>query len=308
MKARIYTAMEALESLNTKFSIENAVTFNVGEGGFPRAVLTAGGSEAHVYLHGAHVTLYQPEGAEAVLFMSGSSVFRDGKAIRGGVPIIFPWFGDHKSNPSLPAHGFVRTRAWTVTGTELLSDRRTKIVFELSDNQATRALWNHSFIARLTVVLGSMLELNLEVSNTGESAFEFEEALHSYFRVGAIGQTSVTGLEGAEYVDKVDAKRLKRQGNDPIEIEGETDRVYLDTQSTCIIADSLLNRKILIEKTGSASTVVWNPWVEKSAGLSDFGDDEWQTMLCVETCNVDRNAVTVAPGETHSMRVGFRLE
>ncbi len=300
--------MEALESLNARFSIEDAVTFNVGEGGLPGVVLTGSGSLAHMYLHGAHVASFQPEGADSVLFMSGSSAFRDGKAIRGGVPVIFPWFGDHKSNASLPAHGFVRSRAWTVSGTELLTDRRVKIVLELGDDQETRALWPHPFIARLTVIVGRMLVLNLEVSNTGQIAFEFEEALHSYFRVGDIRRTSVTGLEGVEYIDKVEEKRLKRQGDNPIKIEGETDRIYLNTQSTCVIADSVLERKILIEKSGSASTVVWNPWIEKSARLSDFGDDEWQRMLCVETGNVERNAVTVAPGETHSMRVRFGLE
>ncbi len=300
--------MEALESLNSRFSIQDSVTFDVGNGGLPRAVLTAQGSLAHVYLHGAHLALFQPEGAEAVLFMSGSSVFRDGKAIRGGVPVIFPWFGDHRSNSALPAHGFVRNRAWMVSSAELLSDGRAKIVLELSDDESTRAFWPHSFSARFIVIVGRMLELNLEVSNTGEIAFEFEEALHSYFHVGDIRQTSLKGLEGVEYIDKVDEKRLKRQDENPIKIGGETDRIYLNTQSNCVIADSLLKRKIHIEKSGSASTVVWNPWIEKSERLSDFGDDEWQKMLCVETCNVDRNAVTLVPGETHSMRVGFRLE
>jgi glucose-6-phosphate 1-epimerase len=299
--------MEALESLNTRFSIEDAVSFNVGEGGLPRAVLTAGGSFAHVYLHGAHVALFQPEGAESVLFVSGSSIFRDGKAIRGGIPVIFPWFGDHKSNSSLPAHGFARNRAWTVTGTECIGDGSVKIRLELRDDEATRALWPHPFNTKLIVTLGKRLELNLEVSNTGKIAFEFEEALHSYFRVGDIRKTSLTGLEDVEYIDKVDGRRLKKQGDCSIEIEGETDRIYLDTTSTCVISDSFLKRKIHIEKSGSASTVVWNPWVEKSASLSDFGDDEWQRMICVETCNVDRNAVTLAPGATHTMRVRFSL-
>jgi glucose-6-phosphate 1-epimerase len=299
--------MEELESLNSKFSIKNSVRFDAGEGGMSRAVLTAGDSFAHVYLQGAHVALFQPAEAEPVLFLSKLSVFRDGKTIRGGVPIIFPWFGNHKTNSSLPAHGFVRTRFWSVSDSGVLTDGRVKLVMEQSDDEATRALWPHAFLAKFTVVLGEKLELKLEVLNKGETAFQFEEALHSYFRVGDIRQISVTGLKDTDYIDKVDGMRLKRQADSAVTFEGETDRVYLDTETACVIADPSLNRNIFIEKSGSASTVVWNPWSEKAVLVSDLGDDEWQSMVCVETGNADRNAIMLAPEMVHALHVRIGL-
>jgi glucose-6-phosphate 1-epimerase len=151
------------------------------------------------------------------------------------------------------------------------------------------------------VELGGELRLTLEVENTGDRPFRFEEALHSYFTVGDVRQAWITGLEGTDFLDKPDGFARKRQGEVPVRVEAETDRVYLDTATTCEIVDESLRRVIAVGKTGSRSTVVWNPWRDRARALPDFGDDEWQEMVCVETANVGEAAIEVPPAGRHVM-------
>jgi glucose-6-phosphate 1-epimerase len=143
--------------------------------------------------------------------------------------------------------------------------------------------------------------MELEVHNDDGDAFTFEEALHSYFAVGDIHETTITGLEGTEYLDKVGGLKRGREGRDPLRFSGETDRVYLDTQADCVIHDAGGPRRISIGKAGSDATVVWNPWIAKARAMPDFGDDEWPGMVCVETGNVGPYARRLAPGESRSM-------
>ena len=141
----------------------------------------------------------------------------------------------------------------------------------------------------------------LEVTNPGPDAFTFEEALHTYFAVRDVRNVTVTGLERTDYLDKVTGFDRKTQGSDPIRFTGETDRVYLNTTADCVIDDPGARRRIAIRKTGSDATVVWNPWIAKARAMPDFGDDEWPEMVCVETCNVNVHARTLAPGASHTM-------
>lgn len=293
---------QSLESLRKEFAFSNAIQFEPGEGGLPRVVLTSGDSNAHVYLHGAHVTHFQPQNQDPVLFLSRESLFAESNAIRGGVPIIFPWFGPNAEDASLPAHGFARTRTWRFQSGSILDDGRVRAELMLEDDEATRARWNSAFALRFRVTVGAALEMELEVQNTGDAAFRFEEALHTYLAVSDVRRVTVIGLSGAEYLDKTDGMRRKRQGADPIVMDGETDRVYLNTSTECIIDDPGSGRQILVGKSGSSSTVVWNPWIGKAKSLKDFGDDEWLSMLCIETCNVADNAVTLEPRGVHTLR------
>jgi glucose-6-phosphate 1-epimerase len=250
-------------------------------------------AEAHIYKHGAHVAHFQPRGQKPVLWMSTKSWFEPGKPIRGGVPICFPWFGPKKDDPSAPGHGLARLRDWTV---EHLVDH--SLVFALA-----LAPWE----ARFTVAVSAALTMTLEVRNTGTKPEQFEEALHTYLAVGDIRQVSVTGLENTDYLDNTVGLARKNQGNEPIRFTGETDRVYLDTRATCIVNDPVWNRRLIIEKSGSDATVVWNPWIAKAKAMPDFGDDEWPGMLCIETANCKQHAVTLAPGATHKMQAVIRV-
>jgi glucose-6-phosphate 1-epimerase len=268
--------------------------------GLARLRIAAPGADAEavVYFQGAHVTHYRPRGAAPVLFTSADSRFARGEPIRGGVPVIFPWFGPHPTDPAAPAHGFARVREWTLH--DVLGDEGSvTATFVLAEERAFELLY--------AVTVGQTLGLSLRVSNRSAAPMTFEEALHTYLAVADVRAVRVEGLSGREYLDKVDGKKRKTQSG-PVTIAGETDRVYLNTPDAVTVHDPGAGRRLTVTKEDSASTVVWNPWVEKAKKLADFGDDEWPRMLCVETANVAENAVTLAPGESHVMRAAVRLE
>ena len=251
---------------------------------------------------------WQPAGAEPVLFMSARSLFTSGKAIRGGVPMIFPWFGARADDPKAPQHGFARTAAWAVESIESSAVDGVTVVLRLDDSEQTRASWPHAFTARFRATFGSALTMALEIENRSADALVFEEALHTYFIVSDVEKIAVRGLENCEFIDKVDAASRQRLGSEPLTFRGETDRVFVNTTATCTLDDPGLRRRIIVEKTGSNSTVVWNPWAAKAKAMADFGDDEWPHMLCIETANAGENAIPLAPGATHTMTATVRIE
>ena len=255
-------------------------------------------AEATFYLHGAHLTEWTPRGQRPVLFTSSRSLFEPGKPIRGGVPIVFPWFGPRGDGQPGPMHGFARISEWTVESTEQLPDGSVETRLTLAAESVQLGF---------RVVVGSSLEMELTVRNKSDSAYRFEEALHTYFAVGDIRQVSITGLEGTTCVDKTDGFRRKKS-MDPIRIAKETDQVHLNTGAPCEIHDPAWNRVIVVEKAGSQTTVVWNPWIGKTRTLSDMAPDDWQGMICVETANAMENAVMIPPGATHTMRAAVRVK
>ena len=293
--------------LQQRFSIANVVRFEAGQGGLTRIVVTSPLASAEVYLHGAHVTHFQPMGQKPVLWMSGQSLYQTDKAIRGGVPICFPWFGPKAGEPSAPMHGFARLREWQVESVSQSDEGAVEITFTLTADEQTRTLWPAEFVARYCVHIGKTLKLTLQVQNKGDAAFTFEEALHTYFAVGEVRQVSVTGLEATNYLDKTDGSKEKSQGGDAVVIVSETDRVYLNTTAPCVLNDPANGRRVGINKAGSQSTVVWNPWIAKSKAMVDFGDEEWNGMICIETCNLGKDRVELNPGAIHEMRAEIRI-
>jgi glucose-6-phosphate 1-epimerase len=282
-----------------------------GANGLPVVELRGRSGSAEIYLHGAHVTRWDPAGARPVLWVSRSSAFAPGQPIRGGVPICFPWFGAHPTDPGQPGHGFARVREWRLIATPEASapgDEDAAVAeFELGSTEPPHPAWPHAFAARYRVVLGRALTMQLEVANTGSAPISFEEALHTYFAVSDVRDISISGLEGRPYLDKVAGFAERVQAGDPIRFTAETDRVYLDTHATCTIHDPGWKRRITVAKQGSNSTVVWNPWIGKAHAMPDFGDDEWLEMVCVETANVGANRVTLAPGERHRIRADITV-
>jgi glucose-6-phosphate 1-epimerase len=294
--------MSNVNELNARFGVPGVVTIDAGNNGMPRVRVTSPAAEAEIYLHGAHVTQFTPRGHKPVLFMSGESLFDPAKPIRGGVPLIFPWFGGKADDPKAPAHGFARTSPWTVRDLICGPDGTVVVSLSLGPSEGSRKHWPHDFAATFTVRVGKTLEMALEVVNTSPGEIEFEEALHTYLAVGDIKRTTIDGLAGRTFIDKVDKAQRKTQPPGPFSITGETDRVYLDTPDTVTVDDAGNGRKLLVSKSGSGSTVVWNPWIAKSKAMADFGDDEWPGMLCIETANAADNAVKLAAGERHTMR------
>jgi glucose-6-phosphate 1-epimerase len=291
-----------------QFEIPDALVFEKPPGGLPCARISTAVAEASVYLQGAHLTQWTPRGQRPVLFLSERSLFAPGHPIRGGVPIIFPWFGDRADGKAGPAHGFARRMDWSLEETRLCDDGRLAIRLALSSNDTTRALGFDSFRAYFRLTIGEQLEMQLEVHNDGSQKLTYEEALHSYFSIGDVPQISVSGLEGTTYIDKTDGFQRKKQGNGPMRIEKETDQVHLSTKAACILHDPAWNRRIILEKGGSESTVVWNPWIDKTKGMADMGADDWKSMMCIETANAADNIVQLLPGESHKMSASIHVE
>lgn len=295
-----------LDSLR-RHELPGLARFELGEGGLIRLAVETLSAEAHIYLQGAHVTHFQPANSEAVLFLSRESLWEQGKAIRGGVPICFPWFGPRTGFPGSPAHGFARTSEWGVAEVMVDAGGTVTAVLELTSDDATRQLWPHDWILRHRVSIGSRLAMTLEVENRSETPIEFEEALHTYLAVQDARQVAVSGLSGVEYLDKVDGLKRKVQNAEPITIVGETDRVYLNTATTCEVDDLPGAQRLRVSKTGSATTVVWNPWVAKAAAMADFADDEWLEMVCIETANAGENTITLESGGVHRMQSAIEV-
>jgi len=302
-------AGQSIGQLTRDFGIDGVVTFDPGKGYLTRIVVTAQGAVAHIYTLGAHVTHWQLEGHKPVLWLSGNSWFEPGKPIRGGVPVCLPWFNVKPDQPDAPRHGLARTMNWQVVSTRLNDDGSADVALELQSGDNIAAVWPHPFTFRHQITVGRNLTMSLTVRNPGYQPFAFTEALHSYFNVADVRKATVTGLECAPYANTVGGQARKAPGDShPIAFADETDRIYTGTSATCVLHDPGLDRQITIDKSGSDSTVVWNPWIAKASAMEDFGDDEWPGMLCIETANVADDAVTLAPGTSHTMIAAIRVD
>lgn len=285
--------------LNSRFGITDAATVVEGKGGLPKVRIATVAASGEMYLHGAHVTSWKPEGANEVLYVSPRSLWQDGAAIRGGVPVCFPWFGNKSDDPSAPAHGFVRTKSWHLDSIEKNGDEVSVAMFTDS-SKSTQKWWPSDFRLLYRATFGAELVLELIVTNTGTAPLRFEEALHAYYKVGDATKTSISGLDHTQYLDKTDSFREKTQSGDVL-IKAETDRVYLDTEKPLRMVDGVLHRKTVVTKENSRTTVIWNPYPEKAAALKDLGQDQWKSFVCMEVTNVGEYAVELAPGEKHRM-------
>jgi glucose-6-phosphate 1-epimerase len=282
-----------------RMELPGRVTFLDGNGELPKLEVTAGASNAEIYLHGAHITHFQRKGEPPLLFLSQVSRFQAGQPIRGGVPIIFPWFGPREG---ANMHGFARTTDWELREMVPFPDGDVCLQFVLPDCPEASLL--PPFSAEYRVTVGETLTAELVVTNKStDQPLTFEDCLHTYFHIGDIDAVTISGLRGTRFLDKTQQYAARTEDADQIRITQETDRIYLDTTAPIEIEDTRLRRRIRIEKSGSNSTVVWNPWIAKSQQMPDFGNDEYRTMVCVESGNVAENKVSLPPGGRSSLKV-----
>lgn len=261
-------------------------------------------STAEIYLHGAQVTHFKKKHEPPLLFLSQCSRFAENEPIRGGIPIVFPWFG---AREGMSQHGFARVKPWELKEFAPSPDGCVSVRFRLPD--CPEAMAFPPCTAEYVVTVSDVLKLELIVTNNSTNdEFVFENCLHSYFEVGDITSISIAGLKGANYLDKVEHFAKKTENQDLIRIASEVDRIYLDTSSTVEILDARLGRKIRIEKQASLSTVVWNPWIARAQQMPDFGNEEYERMVCVESGNVASNQVRLAPGESSRLMVKLSTE
>ena len=291
----------------SRYEIDGELQFIEIEHGFVYAEINNTRAHATVSTYSGQLLSYRPKDRqEDLLFVSDKAYYETGKAIKGGIPVCWPWFGPDPENRGRPAHGFVRNRQWQVSGSESLADGSTKIILSITDNEATHALWPHPFRLDIEITVGDTLRVELVTHNTGNDSITISQALHSYFRVGDITSVSVLGLDGINYIDKANDSARKTQAG-PLTISSEVDRIYTDTSGDLTIDDASLERKIAITSSGCSTAVVWNPWVEIAASMADLDDDDYLQMLCVETANAGPETVTITAGDCYRLTAEYSI-
>lgn len=268
----------------------------------PPHIVDSPSCTAEVHDQGAQVVRWAPAGADPVLYVSTTARFEDGRPIRGGVPVCWPWFGPGRDGGMEPAHGFVRVAAWELVDRADDGDD-VVLTHRLTKATASSRLWPHPYVLELRSRLGTALELTLTTTNTGGSPIDVEEALHAYLVVGDIRETTLHGLAGKPFYDKVTGAERVQVGH--VTFDGETDAVFR-TSDPVVVDDPVLGRRLVVSTEGAGNVVVWNPWAEKAAEVPDIGDDDWTGFVCVEGANALENTVTVDPGESHTMT--YRVE
>lgn len=266
--------------------------------GYPVLSIENAHCRARIALHGAHVIDFQPTGHAPVIYNSPEAIYEEGKAIRGGIPVCWPWFSKHPENPSLPAHGLARYRFWQLTDSYSCPDF-TELTFNFDTTTVPAELWPHKTIATLRVRLGQELQLVLTSTNHSHHPITVGGALHSYFQISSIHDIQVDGLDTANYCSTISPVTHTQDG--PIRFAGEIDRIYYPSHHIVEIYDPGLSRRIRIEKSGSHSTIVWNPWSENSRAFADLPDTGYLDFVCIETANALGDVHLLPPGASHTL-------
>lgn len=268
-------------------------------------------AHALIALQGAQVLEFQAHQQRPLLWLSESAEFRRGQSVRGGVPVCWPWFGALDRNPvdvqamtrgeDLPAHGFVRNATWTLEAVTEHAERTT-VMLKYATVATIQPEWPHNATLRLAIGVGKTLSLELSTRNEQHEPLAITQALHTYLPVSDIRAVEIRGLDTARYIDTLDDWQPHSQ-HGAVAFSGETDRIYLDTPARIELFDRNWQRTLVLHTRNSNSAVVWNPWIDKAKRLSQFGDEDWQRMLCIETANVLDDRVLLKPGAEHVLEV-----
>lgn len=295
-----------IATLNERHSQPGFLVFKEGPGGFPIALITTPDATVAATPYGGQLlSCTFASDPRDLLFLSQKSVFSEGTAIRGGIPVCWPWFGPDPSNRGRSDHGFARTRMWEVAYTAITQDNECTLAFELTDTPQTLQIWPHPFRLLLRIHVGKTLTVELVTHNTGHEPFTLSQALHTYFSIGDISHTTLSGLEGIPYADKTDNGNVK---SDPeiLRFTGETDRIYRSAPALQL-HDTNRNRIVSLISEGSGSTIVWNPWSDVCRQKSDFESDDYRRMVCIETANAGNDTITLPPQQSHTLKASYRL-
>lgn len=284
--------MQTPDQLNAAFGLDGKLQFFTGKGNLVMIEITTELAKATISSYAGQVLSYQPKGQDHdLLFLSDTAYYQADKAIKGGVPICWPWFGPDPEGKGRPGHGFVRNRQWEVRATAE-TDGGIMVTLGVPVSDQTREIWPIEFDLSIEIIVGASLEIALITKNLENQPITITQGLHTYFAVGDIAKVQVLGLEEKTYIDKLDNTTEKTQDG-AVTINGEADRIYLDVVGPMTIADHTLGRKITISSRGSNSSVVWNPWIDTAAKMADLGNDDYQHMICVETTNAGPDQVKI---------------
>ena len=287
--------------LKTTKTLSEQITIQIDTNGYEFVIINHDKFDAAFTLHGAHLIHFQVKQQPPLIYLSKAALFDDKKAIRGGVPVCWPWFGNTEESISkkLPGHGFARISKWQMSIINETTDA-IQLEFSLSANEATKAIWDHEFTLTLRASLSDHVELTLITENTGSDTFSYGGALHTYLCVADITQCSIDGL-AATYSDSLDAGKLKN-AEKTLPVNGPIDAIYAVNEGDVIVNDPKNGRQITVNNTGNDSVVVWNPWVAGSAAFADLPDDGYQTMMCIESAITSKQGVLVQPGLSHTLK------
>lgn len=295
------------DELNEKFAIEGEIGFAELEGDLTFAMIANKYADANICLYGGQITAYRPQGTNNVLWMSPDSLFQEGKAIRGGIPVCFPWFGPHEEDSNLPQHGFARLMNWNVKEAKSLANGESLLCLELCSSQKTKAYWSYDFCAEMIFTIGQKLEVSLKVKNASDEELGYTCALHTYFNVSGIENIAIEGLQNTPYQNQLDGKEYLQE-EELLMISKPETRHYFNTEATCVIDDPLYGRQIIIEKEGSKNSTVWNPWEETCKEMGDMPDDGYESFVCLETVNKIDDIIQLAPGESHETKTIISIQ
>lgn len=297
-----------IEQLNKNYRIAEQVVFSEGEGGLPFIHVNNNKASALISIYAGQVLGYQPKNTQDdLLFLSQRAYYQEGKAIKGGVPICWPWFGPDPEGQGRPAHGFMRNHMWDVIEVSATLEGNTCITLGTTDTEETQSIWPRAFDLRLEITIGDTLNLELITRNSGSQACTITQAFHTYFSVGDIRQTYVSGLENTRYIDKADDNLEKNQIG-AVTVDAEVDRIYQSVGSNLIIHDTTRKRRIHITSKGNRTAVVWNPWAKISAKMADLEGDDYLHFICVETTNAATDRVHIQPGSEFRLIANYRIE
>lgn len=265
--------------------------------GFEYLDISNKSAHAKIALQGAHIFHYAPHNSDPLLWLSQASDFELGKAIRGGVPICWPWFG-MSENPELPQHGFARTSMWQLSASSEIDAHTTELTLTLKHSKSSLKLWPYRFELSLHVRVSDTLTMELKTTNLDEKPFKITQALHSYFQISDISHVHIEGLGKSSYFDALTQEQYQQNGD--IEFYQEVDRIYQGIKHEIRLVD--IKRQIVIKNEGSSSAVVWNPWIEKCARMSAMNNDAYRTMVCIESANALEDAKAIAPLQSHTLK------
>ncbi len=297
-----------IQTLQKRFSHIRQISFNHNPGQHPTVLIKNNHATAVISMYAAHILSYQRNNDQQDLFyLSQQAIYMPGKAIRGGIPVCWPWFGDTPESNNNPAHGFARSNFWDLIDVEQIDSGSTRIHFQLKEFEQSLKLWPKSFKLDYFITVSDELKLELKTSNCGQQGFSISEALHSYFNISNINDVIVQGLKNHSYLDKMEQYLTKEQLTE-LKINVATDRIYDCSEKTVYIEDPGFNRRIIIHSQGNRHIVAWNPWKQGASNLKDMPDDDYLNFICLETANALANTMTIPAGQSHSIACSYQIE
>ncbi|MBK1640702.1 D-hexose-6-phosphate mutarotase [Chromatium okenii] len=299
-----------IAAINARFGVPGSVQFSEGRGGLMMIEIHNDLATATISPYAGQVLAYRPHNApDELLFVSERAYYTAGKAIKGGIPICWPWFGADPEKKGRGGHGFVRAWAWAVRNCETLPHGASRITLGLTDDDESRAIWPAAFDLTLEITVGATLAVTLTTRNLSTEPLQITQGLHTYFKVGDATQVRVVGLDGCHYLDKaVGAKEAPILQQGAVTVAGEVNRIYEQVPAQLQLEDPVLNRRIIIDGAHSNTCVVWNPWVETAHAMDDLDDRDYLRFICVETVNTASEVIEILPQAEAHIGAEYRIE